>query len=92
MRFHQTKLSITTKPFPAAILSSVIASGVLPSAAMAQTEPAQGTITAPDAAVMADKGIDAGPATDIATIDIVIPGPAGDIKARVDSNTGDRNG
>ena len=35
------------------------------------------------AAIMAYKGIDAGPAAAIATSDIVIPGPAGDIKARV---------
>ncbi|MBC7740054.1 MAG: alpha/beta hydrolase fold domain-containing protein [Candidatus Saccharibacteria bacterium] len=132
---------MSTKPFPAAVLSSVIASAVLPGAALAQTEPAQGTITAPDAAVttpvaaqdmatpapemqsvldklaelgakpqhplpvdqarahptpadavaavMVDKGIDAGPAADIATSDIVIPGPAGDIKARVYTPSGD---
>ena len=41
------------------------------------------------AAVMADKGIDAGPAADIATSEIVIPGPAGDIKARVYTPPGD---
>lgn len=35
------------------------------------------------AAVMADQGIDAGPAADIATRDINIPGPAGEIMARV---------
>ena len=126
---------MTPKVFPAAVLSSVIASAGLPSGAMAQTKPVQETITATDAAatmpaaaqdmatpapemqsvldklaelgakplhtltvdqaraqptpadavaaVMADKGIDAGPAANIATSDIVIPGPAGDIKARV---------
>lgn len=41
------------------------------------------------AAVMADKGIDAGPAAAIATSDIVIPGPAGDIKARVYTPAGE---
>ncbi len=132
---------MTTKSIPAAVLSSVIASALLPSAAMAQTEPAQSTITAPDpavttpvavqamaipapemqsvldklaelgakplhtltveqaraqptpadavAAVMADKGIDAGPAADIATSDIAVPGPAGDITARVYTPPGD---
>jgi acetyl esterase/lipase len=35
------------------------------------------------AAVMADKGIDAGPAAEIATRDITLPGPAGEIMARV---------
>ena len=35
------------------------------------------------AAVMAENGIDAGPAAAIATRDILIPGPAGDIMARV---------
>ena len=35
------------------------------------------------AALMAEKGIDAGPAGAIATRDIAIPGPAGDIAARV---------
>ena len=35
------------------------------------------------AAVMKDKGIDAGPAASIATRDILIPGPAGNIMARV---------
>ena len=40
------------------------------------------------AAVMADKGIDAGPAGMIATRDIAIPGPAGDIMARVYTPTG----
>ena len=35
------------------------------------------------AAVMVDKGIDAGPAGDITTRDFTIPGPAGDIAARV---------
>ena len=126
---------MTPKVFPAAVLSSVIASAGLPSGAMAQTKPVQETITATDAAatmpaaaqematpapemqfvleklaelgakplhtltvdqaraqptpadavaaVMADKGIDAGPAAEIVTSDIVIPGPAGDIKARV---------
>ena len=41
------------------------------------------------AAVMADKGIDPGPAAAIATRDIVIPGPASDIKARVYIPPGD---
>lgn len=41
------------------------------------------------AAVMVDKGIDAGPAANIATRDIPIPGPAGDIKARVYTPPGD---
>lgn len=35
------------------------------------------------AAVMAAEGIDAGPAAAVATRDIVIPGPAGDIMARI---------
>ena len=132
---------MTSKVFPAAVLSSVIASAGLPSGAMAQTKPVQETITATDAAatmpaaaqematpapemqfvleklaelgakplhtltvdqaraqptpadavaaVMADKGIDAGPASEIVTSDIVIPGPAGDIKARVYTPPGD---
>lgn len=132
---------MTTKPFPAVVLSSAIASAVLPLAAMAQTDPAVATsgettvankaeaaaqkmaTPAPEmqlvldklselgaqplhtltvvkaraqptpadavAAVMADKGIDAGPAADIATRDIIIPGPAGDIKARVYTPPGD---
>ena len=126
---------MTTKPFTAVVLSSVIASVFVPLTATAQTEPAQATITVTDsavttpaaaqdmatpapemqsvldklgelgakplhtlmvdqsraqptpadavAAVMADRGIDAGPAADISTSDIVIPGSAGDIKARV---------
>ena len=41
------------------------------------------------AAVMKDMGIDAGPAAAIATSDIVIPGPAGDIKARVYTPAGE---
>lgn len=132
---------MTTKPLSAVVLSTVIATAVLPFAAMGQTEPAQATTAATDAAVttsaaaqdmatpalemqsvldklaelgakplytltvdqaraqptpadavaavMVDKGIDAGPAVDIATSDIVIPGPAGDIKARVYTPPGD---
>lgn len=41
------------------------------------------------AAVMADKGIDAGPAAAIATRDITLPGPAGGIMARVYTPEGD---
>ena len=41
------------------------------------------------AAVMKDMGIDAGPAAAIATSDIVIPGPAGDNKARVYTPAGE---
>lgn len=41
------------------------------------------------AAVMADEGIDAGPAAAIATSDIVIPGAAGDIEARVYTPAGE---
>ena len=56
---------MTTKPFPAAVLSSVIASDVLPNGAMAQTEPAQGSITATDGAV----------ATPVAAQDMATPAP-----------------
>ena len=42
---------MTTKPFTAVVLSSVIASVFVPLTATAQTEPAQATITATDAAV-----------------------------------------
>ena len=132
---------MTTKPFSAVVLSSVIASAFVPITATAQTEPAEGTIAATGAAVttpaaaqdmatpapemqsvldklaelsakqlhtltvdqaraqptpadavaavMVDKGIDAGPAAEIGTSDIVIPGPAGDIKARVYTPPGD---
>lgn len=41
------------------------------------------------AAVMADTGVDARPAADIATSDIAIPGPAGDITAWVFTPPGD---
>ena len=41
------------------------------------------------AAVMEEKGIEPGPASAIATRDIVIPGPAGDIMARVYTPAGD---
>jgi len=55
-----------------------------PDKARAQPTPADAV-----AAVMADKGIKAGPAAAIATRDIVIPGPAGDIMARVYTPAGD---
>ena len=46
--------------------------------ARAQATPADAV-----AAIMAEKGIDLGPAAAIATRDVVIPGPAGDVMARV---------
>ena len=131
---------MTTKSFPALVLSSTVAFA-LPFAAMAQTDPAAGGVAATTeagtvadaamkmatpapgmqavldklaalganplhtlsveqaraqptpadavAALMADKGIDAGPAAEIATRDIVIPGPAGDIMARVYTPAGE---
>lgn len=55
-----------------------------PDEARAQPTPADAV-----AAVMADKGIDAGPAAAISTRDIVIPGPGGDIMARVYTPAGE---
>ena len=50
VRFHQRNLSMTTKPFSAVVLSSVIASAFVPITATAQTEPAEETIAAKVAA------------------------------------------
>ena len=55
-----------------------------PKEARAQPSPADAV-----AAVMADKGIEAGPAAAITARDIVIPGPAGDIMARVYTPAGE---
>lgn len=73
-----------------AVLDKLAELGAMPlhtltvDAARAQPTPADAV-----AAVMADMGIDPGPAADIATRDITIPGPAGEIMARVYTPAGD---
>ena len=80
----------TPAPEMQAVLDKLAALGarplhtLTPDQARAQPTPADAV-----AAVMADKGIEAGPAAAIATHDIVIPGPAGEIIARVYSPAGD---
>lgn len=72
--------------FPAFALSAALVSA-MPSAALSQTEAASTGVATTEAdtpaAEMQDKGIDAGPAAAIATRDILVPGPAGEIMARV---------
>lgn len=67
-----------------AVLDKLVELGAKPLHTMT-VEQARAQPTPADAvaAVMADKGIAAGPAAAIATRDILIPGPAGDIMARV---------
>ncbi len=80
----------TPAPEMQAVLDKLAALGAKPlhtltvEQARAQPTPADAV-----AALMTDKGIDAGPAAAIETRDIDIPGPAGDIKARVYTPAGD---
>lgn len=80
------------KPAPEmqAVLDKLAALGAKPLHTLT-VESARGQPTPADAvaAVMVDKGIEAGAAADIATRDITLPGPVGEIMARVYTPEGD---
>lgn len=73
-----------------AVLDKLTALGAKPLHTLTvQQARAQPTPADAVAAVMVDKGLDAGPAADVASRDITLPGPAGDIMARIYTPAGE---